>query len=243
MRAYLTLVRMLTHLRATGAIESQPIVPDSKLLRLEAWDRIPPDPREPLQINRHGVTEREMAWKALTGSGVVAVSATRLPFPDRSFDHVVLADLLEYVRDERVALGEAHRVISPGGRLTVIVPFLGPTSWLDGTNWHRYLHDLRGSESQLPELAESGWRRRYRKQDLENLVTLSGFSLASLDQRGTGLSEFGWFVGRLLEEKRRQSPAGTGSDIIRMRYRARALDRRAHLGPLGSWLILEATKP
>ena len=89
------------------------------------------------------------------------------------------------------------------GRLTILVPYHGPTIWLDGANWHRYLHDLRGSETLLPELSESGWRRRYRKSDLEALVTGSGFAMASLDQRGTGLSELGWFIGRLLERSGR----------------------------------------
>jgi SAM-dependent methyltransferase len=172
----------------------------------------------------------------------MSVSVDRLPFTNGVFDVLVLADLLEYVRDEKRALAEARRVLVDGGRLTVLVPYHGATTWLDGANWHRYLHDLRSSESLLPELSESGWRRRYRRADLLALLTDAGFTVSSLDQRGTGLSELGWFIGRLLEEKRAQPASRPDLDIIRIRYSARSLDRRLPLGPLGSWLIVDAIK-
>lgn len=215
---------------------------DGKLLRLEAWERTPPGAVGPAPLNRHGVADQEIAWKATTISGVVSVSAGRLPFAEGAFDHLVLADLLEYVRDEKVALAEARRILRPGGRLSVLVPYHGPTTWLDSANWHRYLHDLSGSKVLLPELSESGWRRHYRRTELQMLVSGSGFAIASLDQRGTGLSELGWFIGRLLEVKRSQSTPSPDLDIIRLRYAARSLDRRLQLGPLGSWLMVEAVK-
>jgi SAM-dependent methyltransferase len=188
------------------------------------------------------VADRDIAWKATTAMSVVSVSATQLPFGNDAFDHLVLADLLEYVRDEKTTLAEARRVLSPGGRLSILVPYHGPTTWLDSANWHRYLHDLRGSRALLPELSESGWRRRYRRTELQSLVSGSGFSIASLDQRGTGLSELGWFIGRLLEEKWQQPAPSPELDIIRIRYAARTFDRRLQLGPLGSWLMVEAFK-
>lgn len=237
------MIRMLARKDPRSTTGVQSIVTDEKSLRLEAWDRNPPGDAGPPELNRHGVADRDIGWKATTPFGVVSVSSSRLPFADRSFEQIVLADLLEYVRDERATLSEVHRVIAPGGRLTVLAPYLGPTTWMDGANWHRYLHDLRGSDSLLPELSESGWRRRYRKADLDALIVESGFSLTSVDQRGTGLSELGWFVGRLLDERRPQTTANVDLDIIRIRYAARSLDRRVPFGPLGSWLIVEATRP
>lgn len=219
-----------------------PIVTDRNHLRLEAWERTPPGANSQVELNRHGVAIRDIPWKASTSAGVISVSAKRLPFQDAAFEHLMLADLLEYVRDERAVLAEVARVLKPRGRLTVLAPYHGPTTWLDGANWHRYLHDLTASDTMLPELAESGWRRRYRRSDLQNLVAESGFELGSVDQRGTGLSELGWFIGRLLEEKRPPVSAGADLDLIRIRYAARSLDRRVPLGPLGSWLIVEAVK-
>lgn len=215
---------------------------DAKRLRLEAWERTPPGEVASVELNRHGVSVRDIAWKATTDHGIVSVAAKRLPFEDGFFDQMLLADLLEYVRDEKAVLAEARRILAPEGRLTILAPYHGPTTWLDGANWHRYLHDLTGSESLLPELAESGWRRRYRKSDLVDLLSESGFALGSVDQRGTGLSELGWFIGRLLQEKRAPTNVSADLDLIRIRYAARSLDRRVHLGPLGSWLIVEAVK-
>lgn len=215
---------------------------DSKHLRLEAWDRTPPGATGHIELNRHGVAVRDIPWKATTSAGVVSVAARQLPFPDGVFEHLMLADLLEYVRDERAVLAEVARVLSPHGRLTILAPYQGPTTWLDGANWHRYLHDLTASETTLPELAESGWRRRYRRSDLQHLLADAGFEFDDVDQRGTGLSELGWFIGRLLEEKRPPAPSSVDLDLIRIRYAARSLDRRIPLGPLGSWLIVEAIK-
>ena len=56
-------------------------------------------------------------WK--TAGNFIAGRSTELPFPERSFDLVIAADGLyswDIEREERaVALGEIHRVLSPGG--------------------------------------------------------------------------------------------------------------------------------
>ncbi len=43
--------------------------------------------------------------------------ATHLPFPDKSFDHVLSFDLLEHVENQKKALAEMVRVLKPGGSL------------------------------------------------------------------------------------------------------------------------------
>jgi len=47
-----------------------------------------------------------------------------LPFPDGSFDKAVAADLVEHLLDEALAgmLGEARRVLRPGGTLSLYTP-------------------------------------------------------------------------------------------------------------------------
>jgi len=59
---------------------------------------------------------------AAVGSGSCNADVTDLPFPDRSFDHVIASEILEHVDDDRRALAELVRVLRPGGTLAATVP-------------------------------------------------------------------------------------------------------------------------
>ena len=71
--------------------------------------------------------------------GVIAVDATdaeglaalalvdHLPFKDATFDTVLSTEVWEHVEDADKAAAETFRVLRPGGRLIITVPFLYPT--------------------------------------------------------------------------------------------------------------------
>ena len=48
----------------------------------------------------------------------VAGYGEALPWPDAAFDHVLMVTTLCFLHDPHTALGEARRVLKPGGRLT-----------------------------------------------------------------------------------------------------------------------------
>lgn len=52
----------------------------------------------------------------------VVGDATALPFPDGSFDSAALLYVLYHLPDPALALGEAHRVLRPGGLIAVAAP-------------------------------------------------------------------------------------------------------------------------
>ena len=54
----------------------------------------------------------------------VVADAADLPFENESFDVVVCSEVLEHVATPRSVLEESYRVLRPGGRLLVCVPFL-----------------------------------------------------------------------------------------------------------------------
>ena len=54
----------------------------------------------------------------------VQADASALPFLSESFGSVICSELLEHVPDPRDVLAEAHRVLRPGGKLLICVPFL-----------------------------------------------------------------------------------------------------------------------
>jgi SAM-dependent methyltransferase len=52
--------------------------------------------------------------------------ARRLPFAAGAFDAVMILEVLEHVPEEHEAMREANRVLRPGGRLFLSVPFVYP---------------------------------------------------------------------------------------------------------------------
>ena len=54
--------------------------------------------------------------------------ATRLPFPDATFDRIIASEVMEHIPDDNAALTELVRVLKPGGRIAITVPaFLAET--------------------------------------------------------------------------------------------------------------------
>ena len=84
------------------------------------------DPSESmLEIGRGRTRPANSAPVTLT-----AGDACALAFADGSFDAVTATQVYEYVADMPAALGEAHRVLRPGGRLLIL-----DTDW-DSLVWH-----------------------------------------------------------------------------------------------------------
>jgi SAM-dependent methyltransferase len=86
--------------------------------------------------------------------------AASLPFSHDRFDTVLLLDVLEHLADPRRALGEAWRVLRPGGRLLVKVPFLYPLhdAPRDFRRWsgHGLRHDLEDGGFVVEEVRAFG---------------------------------------------------------------------------------------
>jgi 2-polyprenyl-3-methyl-5-hydroxy-6-metoxy-1,4-benzoquinol methylase len=68
------------------------------------------------------------------GGEVARADATALPFPDGSFDAVVLGEVLEHVEDDRGAVAETARVLRSGGVAALSVPG-NPRLWGPSDDW------------------------------------------------------------------------------------------------------------
>jgi SAM-dependent methyltransferase len=86
--------------RMPALVGSEYALSRARRWRLRAW------------LWRHGLFERLRFG-----------DVTALAFPDGSFDAVLSLDVLEHVPDYRAALREFARVLRPGGRLVLSVPF------------------------------------------------------------------------------------------------------------------------
>lgn len=82
--------------------------------------------------------------------------------PAEPFDLVAMLDVLEHVEDRRAFLGEARRVLRPGGNLLLTVP---AHSWLwtrhDGTNDHLLRYSRRRLTQELSAAGFAVGRMRF----------------------------------------------------------------------------------
>ena len=87
----------------------------------------------------------------------VVADVEQLPFPDNLFQRIECDAVLEHVRHPERAMREIERVLAPGGRVHVVVPFCHPLHE-HPKDYHRFTPDaLRLLAGGLRICAE-GWR-------------------------------------------------------------------------------------
>lgn len=90
-----------------------------------------------------------------------------VPYPDASFDLIVMFDVLEHVEDDAGAARAVLRLLRPGGALALTVPAL---------RWLWSAHDV-----------EHGHYRRYHRPALRALLASAGFEVRKLSYTNTFL--------------------------------------------------------
>ncbi|WP_024794867.1 class I SAM-dependent methyltransferase [Tomitella biformata] len=94
--------------------------------------------------------------------------ALALPFPDASFDVVIISEVLEHIHDDELAISEAARILKPGGVAAVTVP-----RWLP--------EKLCWALSDAYHEVEGGHIRIYRADELAAKLTRAGLSVDHRD--------------------------------------------------------------
>ncbi len=79
----------------------------------------------------------------------VVCDAHELPFANRSFDNIVMFDVLHHLERPRLFLAEATRVLQSGGRVVLVEPAITPISRFFYTHFHPEPVDM--SEDPLGE--------------------------------------------------------------------------------------------
>jgi SAM-dependent methyltransferase len=75
---------------------------------------------------------------AAARSATTRGDATRLPYPDGTFDRIIAAEVLEHIHDDMGAIRELVRVLRPGGTIAATVPAFLPEriSWAITDEYH-----------------------------------------------------------------------------------------------------------
>jgi len=145
-----------------------------------------------------------------------------LPFPAASFDTVLLSDVLEHIHSPELLLAEIFRVLAPGGKLLMNVPFL---YWL-----HEQPHDFY-------RYTEHGLRRLVERAGLEVLVldSLGGAAEVLADVVGKHVQQVPVLGAPLARALQRAVVTATRPELVR-----RALSHSRQRFPLGYFLVAEA---
>jgi SAM-dependent methyltransferase len=127
--------------------------------------------------------------------------AAQLPFPDGFFSKISAISVLEHILDERPAVTELARVLAPGGRLALSVPF---DPWRDEPRYYRRQVYVDGKVEE-----ERFFMRYYSEQNLrDRLIAASGLELREMSFFGEpgfnahnllfGNPRIPWLVRRVL---------------------------------------------
>jgi SAM-dependent methyltransferase len=114
------------------------------------------------------------------GSGAtVSGDATRIPFPDGTFDTVIAAEVLEHLPADQQAMNEIARVLRPGGVAAVTVP-----AWLPERICWRLSDEYHS--------AEGGHIRIFTRRELVAKLTRSGLTVSGLHHAHALHSPYWW---------------------------------------------------
>jgi SAM-dependent methyltransferase len=114
----------------------------------------------------------------------------RWPAQDASVDVVLATETLEHVPDPAVFLAEARRVLRPGGRIILTVPFVA--------RWHYIPHDYwRYTPSSLLNLLQAAGFGDVVVHARGNEVTVACYKLMSLAFSALAPPEGGITLGRI----------------------------------------------
>ena len=105
--------------------------------------------------------------------------ATRMPFPDGSFDVVIAAEVLEHIPADQTALREISRVLAPGGMAAITVP-----AWLP----ERICWRLSDDYHNVP----GGHVRIFTQRELEIKLTAAGLEVGGHHHAHSLHSPYWW---------------------------------------------------
>ena len=168
--------------------------------------------------------------------GVLRGDATRLPFPDDTFDCVVTSEVLEHIQDDVSAIAELHRVLKPGGSLAVTVP----TWWPEKINW------MLSDEYHAPK-SVGGHVRIYSGTELKAKLRSAGLRVRG-SHRAHALHSPYWWLKCAVGPANDDHPLVTKYrrflewDIIE-RPRSTAIAERALSPLLGKSFVIYSSKP
>lgn len=136
--------------------------------------------------------------------------AAAMPFAENSFNHAIMTEVLEHVKNEKKALSEVYRILKPNGKLVLTVPSYNfPFLW-DPLNW--ILQNIFGIHISGTNIFAGIWARHlrlYNRENLQELINNAGFKIEEVEELTTRCLPFNHYlvnvVARLLYDVKSNS--------------------------------------
>lgn len=120
-------------------------------------------------------------------------ASRKLKLNSKSFDAILLPDIIEHLEKDEILLNESHRLLKPGGYLIIFVPYSGSKSDRSLINpLNNYAFGLGG------DLREYGW-------NLINRVNKKGFEIISTRYIFGYLGRLVWNFKEVLVSKNKRN--------------------------------------
>jgi ubiquinone/menaquinone biosynthesis C-methylase UbiE len=130
------------------------------------------------QYDGHGNKEglQTGAWK--NSDHNIISDITAIPEPNESFDAVLCTEVFEHLPNPPLALKEFARLLRPGGKLIMTVPFcslthFAPYHFYTGFNRYFFDHFFKELGLKLDELTYSGNYFEYLAQEIRRLPSMA----------------------------------------------------------------------
>ncbi|QQG40387.1 MAG: methyltransferase domain-containing protein [Candidatus Levyibacteriota bacterium] len=155
------------------------------------------------------------------------VDATKLPFDDKVFDKIICTEVLEHIKNDRLAISELYRVIKPHGAAIITVPNKNYPFFWDPINWvlERFFHTHIPSHVLWFAGIWAYHVRLYGEDELLEKIKKQGFKVSSITRTTHFCFPFAHFllgIGKIIVEKGfftsfdRFAPSGKNSFLLKL---------------------------
>src|SRR3989344_6523933 len=126
--------------------------------------------RPKLQVYGVDISQKAIKFAQKNPGGVTFTvgDAHKLPYGDKSFDGVLVFDVLEHIKDGKKVLTEIKRILKPKGALSLFVP-------LDGSPYT--LQGIAKRFGFIPKEKYAGHVHQYTEYGVATLLKKTGFAV------------------------------------------------------------------